>query len=48
MNTGFAICGFFGAYYGIGKRLEYFLFHSDSFHKALFVWLPILSLMYSG
>ncbi|EYE90282.1 putative integral membrane protein [Aspergillus ruber CBS 135680] len=38
MNTGFAICGFFGAYYGIGKRLEYFLFHSDSFHKALFCW----------
>ncbi|ODM21332.1 hypothetical protein SI65_02175 [Aspergillus cristatus] len=38
LNTGFATCGLLGAKYGMGKRLEYFLFHYDSFHRALFCW----------
>lgn len=37
LNTAFAICGFMGAYYGMGKRIEYFLPQPDHFRLALLV-----------
>ncbi|OJJ79308.1 uncharacterized protein ASPGLDRAFT_1507035 [Aspergillus glaucus CBS 516.65] len=40
LNIAFATCGFVGVKYGMGKHLDYFLFHYDDFHKALFCfWL---------
>ena len=33
----FAICGIMGAYYGMGRKLEYFLTQPDHFRKALLV-----------
>ncbi|OJJ32503.1 hypothetical protein ASPWEDRAFT_116810 [Aspergillus wentii DTO 134E9] len=38
LNLGFAICGLIGPKYGMGKKMTYFAFYPDHFHRALFCW----------
>ncbi|KAJ5801962.1 uncharacterized protein N7503_004412 [Penicillium pulvis] len=38
LNMAFAICGFLGVKYGMGRRLVHFVGREDDFHKALLCW----------
>ncbi|KAJ5937593.1 hypothetical protein N7454_003935 [Penicillium verhagenii] len=38
LNLAFAICGFLGVKYGMGRKLVHFVGREDDFHKALLCW----------